>query len=79
MEAHGGEAALKRIIIGNVLRTVVLVDSSKFGVTATHRIAPLSAVHTIVTDAQAPVDLVSQMRQQGIDVLVAPSSTDGHR
>ncbi len=74
MEAHGGEAALKRIIIGNALRTVVLVDSSKFGVTATHRIAPLSAVHTVVTDAQAPADLVAQMRQQGIDVQVAQSS-----
>ena len=76
MEAHAGEAAIKRIIIGNALRTVVLVDSSKFGVTATHRIAPLSAVHAVVTDSQAPADMVAQMRQQGIDVRVAQSSRD---
>lgn len=76
MEAHAGEAAIKRIIMANAQRTVVLVDSSKFGVTATHRIAPLSAVHAVITDSQAPADLVAQMRQQGVDVRVAQRSRD---
>jgi len=71
MEAHGGEAALKRIIMGNAERTIALVDSSKLGVTATHRIAPLSAVHTLITDSRAPADIVAAMRNQGPEVLVA--------
>jgi DeoR family glycerol-3-phosphate regulon repressor len=74
MEAHAGEAALKRIILGNAERTIVLVDSSKLGATATHRIAPLSAVHTLITDGQAPADMVAGMRKQDIEVLVAGES-----
>jgi DeoR family transcriptional regulator of aga operon len=74
MEAHVGEAALKRIVMGNTERTIALVDSSKMGVTATHLISPLSAVHTLITDSQAPASLVAEMRRQGIEVVVAGKS-----
>lgn len=74
MEAHAGEAALKRIIMGNAARTTVLVDSSKLGATALHRIAPLNAVHTVITDSQAPAGLVAGMRKHGVEVLIAGNS-----
>jgi DeoR/GlpR family transcriptional regulator of sugar metabolism len=74
MEAHIGEAALKRIVMANAERTIALVDSSKLGVTATHRISPLNAVHTLITDDQAPASLLAEMRRQGIAVLVAGNS-----
>jgi DeoR/GlpR family transcriptional regulator of sugar metabolism len=76
MEAHAGEAVLKRIIMSNAERTIALVDSSKLGATATHRIAPLNAVHTLITDGQAPAGMVAEMRRHGIEVLVAGES--GH-
>ena len=34
----------------------------------------LSKVHTIVTDSDAPAELVSQLRVKGIEVILAPAS-----
>jgi DeoR/GlpR family transcriptional regulator of sugar metabolism len=70
-EAHAGEAALKRIVLARTERTIGLVDSSKLGCTATHLVAPLGALDTLVTDDRAEVALLAGLRA-AIRLVVAP-------
>lgn len=72
-EAHAGEAALKRIIVANAERVILLVDSSKLGKTAAQRIAPLSAIALMITDSGAPFDVVTDLRSRGVEVVIAES------
>jgi len=53
------DAAVKRAALASSATCVVACDSSKFGQTAFARIAPISAVDTIVTDA----DLTTNQRR----------------
>ena len=50
--------------------TLLLLDSSKFGVRSLSRVVPLSEVDILVTDKDAPSDLVGALRAQGIDVHI---------
>jgi DeoR family transcriptional regulator, fructose operon transcriptional repressor len=45
------EIEVKRVMIARAVHVVALMDASKFGVHALGRIAPLSAVHLLITDA----------------------------
>jgi DeoR/GlpR family transcriptional regulator of sugar metabolism len=38
------------------------------------QLCDLSKVHTIVTDSEAPTELVAQLRDKGIEVIVASGS-----
>lgn len=71
-EAHIGEAALKRIIMANADRSVLLADSTKLGLTASHRFGDLADVDTLITDSAAPADIVGKLRACGPDVIIAP-------
>jgi DeoR/GlpR family transcriptional regulator of sugar metabolism len=57
------------IHIGN--QVIVAADHSKWGSVSTAFVAPLTNVHTLVTDSAADPDLVEAMREQGITVVVA--------
>jgi DeoR/GlpR family transcriptional regulator of sugar metabolism len=55
-----------------VAREVILVaDHTKFGRVATGIIAPITAVQTVVTDAETPHDTVARLRALGITVILA--------
>ncbi|MHB0875795.1 MAG: DeoR/GlpR family DNA-binding transcription regulator [Anaerolineae bacterium] len=58
-------------------RVVVVADSSKIGTHRLQSVLPLSAVHTLVTDSGAPQEFVDTLREQGIEVLVAPGEAGG--
>jgi DeoR family transcriptional regulator, aga operon transcriptional repressor len=51
--------------------TVVLADSIKFKKVSFAQVAPLSAIQTVVTTEEAPGDSIAQLRQAGINILVA--------
>lgn len=70
-EANASEAAIKRIVLPNAERAIALIDSSKIGIAATHRFAPLSAIDMLITDVQAPPDLLQLLRTQRAQVLIA--------
>lgn len=53
---------------------IAVVDSSKFGQVALATYAPVEKITRIVTDADAPADMVAEFRARGIEVLVADSS-----
>lgn len=62
MEAHAGEATLKRIVLTHANRVLALVDSSKLGGTALHYVAPLTSVSVLITDSHAPTEALAALR-----------------
>lgn len=55
----------------NVVREVtVLADSTKFGRVATMRVAPINAVHRVITDSAVAQEDVETLRDQGVTVDV---------
>lgn len=55
---------------------MVVADSSKFGVTTLSTVASVEAVDTIVTDSEAPQDVIEALRNRGVEVIVADRKTD---
>jgi DeoR family fructose operon transcriptional repressor len=64
------EASVKKALIDAARRTVVLADHSKFGREDFARVAPLSAVDTVITDAGIDVELAEDMENAGPRVVV---------
>jgi len=63
------EAKVNRAMM-EVARTVVAVcDSSKFGRRSLSMIAPISAVHRVITDRMAPKSDISLLRKTGIEII----------
>jgi DeoR/GlpR family transcriptional regulator of sugar metabolism len=52
-------------------QAIIVADFSKCRRVATAFVAPLAAVHTLVTDANAPPDFVSELSARGIRVVIA--------
>ncbi len=63
----------KRALIGAVDRSVLLVDSSKFGVTALIKLANLNEFHAVITDnGISPAD-AEMLRKSGVQLrIVSP-------
>lgn len=59
---------LKELMRRQARRTVVLIDSSKFGVRTLTRVLRFDEVNTLVTDSAAPPAVVDGLREAGIDV-----------
>jgi DeoR family transcriptional regulator of aga operon len=63
-------AAAKRAMIAAARRVVALVDGAKFAQPTFCRIAPVTAVHDLITDAGAPPEAVAALREAGVAVTV---------
>lgn len=70
------EIQIKRAMAASAERTILLLDSSKFGVRSLLRIVPLEEIAALVTDDQAPDDFLAKLRGMGLDVHVAPMSRE---
>lgn len=57
---------VKRAMIRAAQRSVLMVDHSKLGRVALHRLAPLSDIDLVITDRQAPPDTLLEMRENGV-------------
>jgi DeoR family transcriptional regulator of aga operon len=68
---HPLEAQVNRVLIERSSRRVVVADHTKLGRATFARISPLSAVSDLITDADAPAALVEELRQSGVDVVLA--------
>ncbi len=64
------EASHTRALIRQAERVILLCDSSKLQRDQYVQFAPLSAIHTLVTDAGADADLLERYRAAGLVVLV---------
>ena len=65
------EAEVSRAMVRSVDEVIVVADSSKIGRVGLSTIVPLAEIHKLVTDTQAPADFVANLRQQGVEVILA--------
>lgn len=65
------ETLTDRAILKIGREVIMLADHSKIGRAATAFVAPLSAVHTLVTDAATPARFVDGAKSAGLRVIVA--------
>lgn len=65
------DTQIKRMLIRSAREKIVVADGSKFGVTSFTTVAPLTAIDKVVTDKSAPLDIVEQVREQGVEVILA--------
>jgi DeoR/GlpR family transcriptional regulator of sugar metabolism len=65
------EAETNGCLVDAARRVVVVADSSKLGVVALARIIPLSRVDVVVTDQQAPGQMLRELELSGPQVVVA--------
>jgi DeoR family glycerol-3-phosphate regulon repressor len=65
------DTEVKRALMANAGSVVVLSDSSKFGRRALARVAPLSAMNMLVTDALPPADIAAELARHGVEVVLA--------
>jgi DeoR family fructose operon transcriptional repressor len=52
-------------------RVIVVADHTKFGRGGMVSVAPLAAVHTVVSDAELRPEFVAMLRDHGVEVLLA--------
>ena len=64
-------AQMKRAMIGQSKRLIVVADHSKLLAAALCRVAPLKAVSVLVTDGGADGEALSQIRAAGVEVVTA--------
>jgi DeoR/GlpR family transcriptional regulator of sugar metabolism len=62
------EALTYRAMMQRARQTIVLADHTKLGHVALYRIAPITAMQTLITDSDAPPDIIEQLEQLRIAV-----------
>jgi DeoR/GlpR family transcriptional regulator of sugar metabolism len=65
------DTLVKKAMIANAGQVIVVADSSKLGETCLASIGPLSVVDTLVTDANAPEEILDSLRSSDIEVIIA--------
>ncbi len=65
-----GEAHLNQVMMRAAQKVIVLADSSKFGKRGFGKICNLNQVHQIITDTNAPANVVQILREKGIEVTL---------
>lgn len=65
------ESILDRKILTIAPQVIIAADHTKFGRVSTVLVGPVTAAHIIVTDEQAPPDIVNHLRQLEIQVILA--------
>ena len=68
---HMDEAALHRQMLKNARQAIVLADSTKIGSRAVVNVCPLEDIDILITDRDAPKQLVKMLEQAGVQVIIA--------
>lgn len=68
-------AEMKKRMLAAARRTVLLLDSSKFGQRSFVRIAGLAGIHAVVTDAEPDQDLQEALREAGVELMVVAAGS----
>ncbi len=71
-DADSAACAIKRAMLEQSDRAIALVDASKFDVVQFERVAPLSALDELVTDAAPGRKLAAALRGAGVTLRLAP-------
>lgn len=68
-DVSADEADVKAAMAARCRRVIAIIDATKWGRVGFASFAPLSAIDQIITDADAPADLVARVREAGIGVV----------
>jgi DeoR/GlpR family transcriptional regulator of sugar metabolism len=68
------DALVKKPLLKNSQRKIVVAEGEKFGRTAFATIGPLSSIDTIITDESAPQEMIKSLRDMDIEVIVVQKS-----
>ena len=63
-------AEVDRMMVEHSQQVILVTDSSKFGRIGFVPVKPVSAFHVIITDTNAPPDMVQAFRDLGVEVLL---------
>ena len=64
------ETALRRQVIQSARQVIALADSSKFSMRAVYNLCPITGIDILITDSDAPRDVLEQIRGEGVQVYV---------
>lgn len=76
--SHGLLIEIQRAMMRAARRVIFCLDHTKFGRRSISPLGGLEGIHTLVTDWQAPGELVEILCGKGIEVVVAPAP-DGEK
>jgi len=62
-------AEVDRMMVEHSRQVILVTDSSKIGRVGFVPIKPINAIHTLITDTNAPPDVVEAIRDMGVEVL----------
>lgn len=71
--SHGLLIEIQRAMIQGAQRVIFCLDHTKFGRHSVSPLCGLDCIDAIVTDSHAPMELVTALRNKGIEVILAPS------
>jgi len=71
------QASIRRSMLNQADRRILLVDHGKFGEKALSIISGFDSIDEIVTDEQTSVETLAKFRETGVTVTVAQSREDG--
>lgn len=63
-------AEVDRLMVERARRAILVTDSSKFGRAGFVPVTSVASFQTIITDANAPPDLISAIRDLGVEVIL---------
>lgn len=69
--SHALLVDIQRAMIAGAAKVILCFDHTKFGRRATFFLADFSKVDVVVTDAQAPQDMIAALRARDVEVVVA--------
>jgi DeoR/GlpR family transcriptional regulator of sugar metabolism len=75
--SHGLLIDIQRAMIEAAQKTIFCLDHTKLGRQSVQPLCGLESVDAIVTDSAAPADLVTALRERGIEVVVAAGANGG--
>ena len=64
------EARINQQMITASQKIIVLTDSTKFGKRGFSKICGLDSIHHIITDTNAPINVIRQMQERNIEVTL---------
>ena len=68
-DADPSQKSIKRHMLENSRKTLLLCDSSKFGMTFFHKLCSFSEVEAVITDKKPPDDFIYAVNKCGSEVL----------
>jgi len=69
-EFNMDDANIKSVLLKSARSSIVVADSTKFGVTTFKQVAPLESVDQIITDSGVSEEMVEDIQELGVDVIV---------